>query len=783
MLNPINDAQPPAKPNSDEPDTAFSFQLPPGEKQRLVEKIGDSVHPSIAAVRSSVSAFQERFPVERLARLQGAELLVDMHGRISGDCMMYWLEFKKDDTFNNVHFGGIRGGTSLKYVIYQSAEEHTWRTGTASNIVEISEQDAINVAEMQRDQLLAAIAVVRALPGDPASLAYSTLQADIEAAAPDYHHLAFFHKALYLYAPDTIDDYQSFPLQDHMLVNMGVLPGQRRQLYAGARYFVAALKELREHLGEQIPMCHFTNALNALHGQPVKHWRIGTGQSGEFWPTMRDRNFVAIGWQGLGDLSDIVGGYSGREGVEALKEAVHGRWPDKKQNLVTREARQIWNFYNGMKEGDRVYVAYGQKIFGIGEVTGPYQYEVDDLQYAFRRRVKWLTTAPFKAVSKTGLQTTVYSFSRAFDILTQAVRHVDTTAPLGKTNKKPRRLARALSPVATQLERKGQVILYGPPGTGKTYRALQVAEELVAHATHAAGWADLSAEQRAALKGATGPKAQRIWMSTFHPAYGYEDFVEGLKARPLPGGLEFKPEPGLFKRICTLAEKNRSESFVLIIDEFNRGDSPRIFGELLTLLEMDKRERVFVQLPLSGERFTVPRNVRMLATMNTADRSISLLDAALRRRFGFVEYMPDAEVLGDAAVQGLRLSELLRVVNRKLLETLGDSARNLQVGHAYFMSEAQSIASVVALRNAVRYDLLPLLQEYCAEDPSALHALLGDAFYDRDHQRFRDELMETGREADFIDALVNWDQDRLSIEEEQEADDIEPDDGDEGDPS
>ena len=84
MLNPINDAQPPAKPNSDEPDTAFSFQLPPGEKQRLVEKIGDSVHPSIAAVRSSVSAFQERFPVERLARLQGAELLVDMHGSSPG---------------------------------------------------------------------------------------------------------------------------------------------------------------------------------------------------------------------------------------------------------------------------------------------------------------------------------------------------------------------------------------------------------------------------------------------------------------------------------------------------------------------------------------------------------------------------------------------------------------------------------------------------------------------------------------------------------------------------
>ncbi|MFT6145988.1 MAG: 5-methylcytosine-specific restriction protein B, partial [Myxococcota bacterium] len=88
------------------------------------------------------------------------------------------------------------------------------------------------------------------------------------------------------------------------------------------------------------------------------------------------------------------------------------------------------------------------------------------------------------------------------------------------------------------------------------------------------------------------------------------------------------------------------EPFVLIIDEFNRGDVPRIFGELLTLLELDKRERVRVELPLSGVRFTVPRNVRILATMNTSDRSISLLDAALRRRFGFVEYLPNPQVLG-----------------------------------------------------------------------------------------------------------------------------------------
>ena len=479
---------------------------------------------------------------------------------------------------------------------------------------------------------------------------------------------------------------------------------------------------------------------------------------------------MAIGWDALGDLSDIVGGFTGREGVEALKEALRTKWPDKKKNVVTREARQIWTFYNTIKEGDRVYAARGQTVLGVGEVVGPYHFEDDDFTYAFRRRVKWLTTTPFKTTSKTGLQTTVYNFSRAFDIITRSVRHMDEQVATESPKRKPRRIAKALAPVAAQLERKGQVILYGPPGTGKTYHALQVAEELVARGTHGVGWADLSTDQRGALKGAKAPELQRIWTCTFHPAYGYEDFVEGLKARPVPGGIEFRPEPGVFKRICELAEQHRTESFVLIIDEFNRGDSPRIFGELLTLLELDKRERVYVQLPLSGDRFTVPRNLRILATMNTADRSISLLDAALRRRFGFVEYMPDAGILGDSAVEGLRLGKLLGVINERLLETLGDAARNLQVGHAYFMMEAQSIASVVALRNAVRYDLLPLLQEYCAEDPGALHTLLGDAFYDRDRQRFRDQLMETGREADFIDALVSWNPDRLSAGDELEPD-------------
>jgi 5-methylcytosine-specific restriction protein B len=773
---PLDPSTAPDPPDPEESLAALST-LSPRALQRLSTELRGPDLPPLGSVHAQLARFRERFPLQRLQRLSGPELLEEMHGRTGRDSLVYWLEFKADDTFDTRLFGSIRGGTAHKFVVYQAAEDNAWHSSSSAGA--ISTDEAVQIAVRQRDQLLAAARVLEALPEDPGHPGYATLQQDIAAAAPEFHHLAFFHKALWLYFPEKLDDYHSTTYQRHILVSVGLVP-EDSGLYAVARLFASLLHAVRSVVGSQVPMCHLTAALNRLYGAPIGHWRIGTGEQGELWEEMRQREVVAIGWGEMGDLSDIIGGYTGREALDALKDAVTARWADKRKSDNTKSAHQIWNFYNHLKEGDRVYVAYGQTIYGIGEVIGPYFYEEGHPWARFRRRVRWLTTRPLEALSKTGLQTTVYSLSDDLPLLAQAARHLDEVhVEVDAPKPKPERIAKALAPVAAQLERKGQVILYGPPGTGKTYQALAVAEELVARATHNQAWATLSAEERHALKGGQASEAQRIWMCTFHPAYGYEDFVEGLKAQPVPGGIAFRPEPGLFLRICALASAHREQQFVLIIDEFNRGDAPRIFGELLTLLELDKRERVHVQLPLSGQRFTVPRNVRILATMNTADRSISLLDAALRRRFGFVEYLPEPQVLAGASVEGLSLEALLRVINERLLRTLGDAARNLQVGHAYLMSEAQPIGSVTALRNAVRYDLLPLLQEYCAEDPGALHALLGDAFYDRQAQRFRDELLETGRETAFVEALIAWDPDRLSAADTDENSEGGADEGEE----
>ncbi len=217
--------------------------------------------------------------------------------------------------------------------------------------------------------------------------------------------------------------------------------------------------------------------------------------------------------------------------------------------------------------------------------------------------------------------------------------------------------------------------------------------------------------------------------------------------------MTFKLMDGIFKTLCEDAQRSPKQMFYLIIDEINRGDIPRIFGELITVIEKDKRGKAII-LPLSRTLFQVPENVYIIGTMNTADRSIALLDTALRRRFSFIELMPDSSILGNATIAGIPLGPWLDSLNRMICNHIGRDSRNLQIGHSYLLEKGRAISEFSKLSSVIQEDIIPLLEEYCYEDYSTLEKILGKGLVDIQNQNIRHELFEESRRDELIQALL-----------------------------
>lgn len=750
------------------------------EECRRLDAAGDLLSREMLAVY--YKRFADAFGPTVLQALDGVELLERMHAHGRQDSLVYWLEFKDDEEFPTTRFGGgIGGGSSLKFGIYRRRENGEWTVGSSHEQRTVSLDEAIAIARKHRDQLAAAAELLRTWARGADDEAYAELQSRIEQIAPDVQDTVWGHKYLSLLFSDKLDEYHVAAYQRFHLIKLGQVPPVRSGRYASAGRFVVLARDLGW------PLNHLARVLSALHKRPYRYWRIGTSDGQEprkYWPLMRDTQVVAVGWSEVGNLSQVAAGPDAREQLRRRLEETHPSTPQ----AIGRTVQQLMHFYATLKEGDVVVAADGATALGIGRVAGPYRYEAG-ADVAHQRPVEWLDFGEWKLPEPEGLQSTVRELRKYPVNLVELERRLTAGSVLPRPprpepgQKQVPPLSGVLGDIQRALERKGQVILYGPPGTGKTYWAESAAKELAAHHAFGRPYAELSPEQQKEVWAPQGDGLVR--MCTFHPSYGYEDFLEGHRPESLQGQLTFQLRDGLFKRLCHDAQRQGDRRYYLVVDEINRGDVPRIFGELLTVLERSKRGWPII-LPLSGQPLLVPPNLYVIGTMNTADRSIALLDTALRRRFAFIELMPDSAVLGDTVVGGIPLAPWLDSLNRRIRETIGRDARNLQLGHSYLLRDGVPLPDLSGFRRVLAEDVLPLLEEYCYDDWDKLQGILGRGLVDAAVQRIRWELFEVTREDDLVQALLSVDPDLAASRQAVTADQqtVEPvadDDADEGD--
>ncbi|KQX14255.1 restriction endonuclease [Streptomyces sp. Root431] len=628
--------------------------------------------------------------------------------------------------------GSITGGSAMKHLVYYSRRDHGWWydkghgsldeawTAVRSGIVE-----AVTAAREGR---------VRDIDDLPAVRSGITVVA----------------KTLRVYAPEAILPIYADSFTQHYLDRLA-FPGASAVLQPFARKEVLkALLDKDPRFAGWAPQLvwYFLDWWAPVRRTAAKVVRIGLPDPAR-WDRFRAEGRIGVEAEEAGDLH----GYAD---LDEFKAAYAEALADKgvPAERAAGRAADLWQLLE-LRVGDRVVAATGfSRVHAVGRVVGDgYSWRAELPDHRHTVGVEWddsyagTLDAPVPEWAGRTVSEVPSALWRRIQKQATAPRPTvpgvtgDVPEPAEAENgSEPVEippLEDDLQRIDDALERRGQAVLFGPPGTGKTYHALRYAVRRLGELSDDLPGVDPLAEPgtsafRTTLDALTA--SGRLTMVTFHPSYGYEDFVEGL--RPVKGaaGFTLEPTPGVFKRVCEAAAANPGRLHLVVVDELNRGNLPRILGELVTVLEKDKRG-LPVTLPLTGAPFRVPSNVRILGTMNTADRSIRMLDAAIRRRFTFLELLPDSGPLLGRRVGELHLAAFLDELNRRIRSTLD---REKQIGHAFFLPEGVPVADPAEFAAVIRGEILPLLQEYAYDDYTLLAGFLGDDLVDPVTHTLRD---------------------------------------------
>ena len=737
--------------------------------------LGDGKFLSEEKLKESYEIFRNNFGPEKLKSLDGEVLLNTIFNHSNRTSLVYWLEFKNDDELQTGRFGGIGGGSALKFVIYKRKEDGMWMTGNPRDMKELELDEAIDIARDKRDLLIKGAAIIEAIPDNFDDDTYLKLQDDINNELDGFGNLGWVHKYFHMLYPEKIDAFHNTDWQNFYIIKMLEKPIKTDGRYALAAQYMRFSKQT------DIRINNLTRVLMEYFGPLHNYWKIGiNNHTKSSWQEMLDNNYMSVEWSGLGDLKEIDW-MSGKEAKENLKKIFSEKYSNTPQG-VNKAANQMFAFYRNIQPNDVVIAIEDNKIIKIGKVIDGYGYR-DDLIFPQSIKVQWFEGGIEKLPKQgEGSGANVNQF-RDFDNLIAIEKMLNNSVELTTDNAKiiEEKIINTgiIGKIEGILDRKKNVILYGPPGTGKTYWAEKACLELASKKSFKKTFKETSESEKTILLGNSDSKGL-VRSCCFHPSYCYEDFIEGIKPSLLNDQTVFSLKAGIFKSLCEDAKKSPENNFYLIIDEINRGDISRIFGELISIVEVGKRGKEMI-LPLSRESFSVMDNVYIVGTMNTADKSIALLDIALRRRFGFIEIMPDYSILSPITIENIPIGLWLSELNKRIVEHVGRDSRNLQIGHSYFMENGVPIKSFIKLSKIIQEDIIPLIEEYCYGDYITISKIIGSSFIDIKKQEINQDLFKAENKTDLISALLETDPEIItssSVQIEENTEDQDPENGD-----
>ena len=652
--------------------------------------------------------FINHFGIEHLKSLSGKELLTSLFYNDKGNKLnlCYVLEMDKD---MREIFGSIAGGAAYKFGLFFHKKTQSWTCGSPAKPVKLTENEAIQKAEEIRNDLVAGAEIISSFGPLNSTADYEQLYKQLEHISGintvwrmKYYQMLFPILFAPFYGQDIQLDVLHFLNQtpsEIPFIRMGQIALFSKKCNIPGIVFGHIWGRSTNHNNKSND-----SETNTLSDKKHKlHYWMYTVFDDTSWMECQQKEIMVLGMNDIGD-------YSQYDSKESLRQELISTY----DNSTSRknQALMAWNFANKLAINDVIFAKRSNTLVGKGIVTGDYIFDDSRQEYKNIRTVKWLQIGewehPGKSVAKRLTDITPYTdyIEKLITIFTpDELDDVDTQPEVDYPEYSS---ADFLSDVymseqdyetlVNVLKMKKNIILQGAPGVGKTFTAKRLAYSII---------------------GSKNP--DRVQMIQFHQSYSYEDFIEGY--RPTENGFTIKK--GSFYKFCKLAEDDDENDYFFIIDEINRGNLSKIFGELFMLIEKDKRG-IELQLLYSDENFSVPPNVYIIGMMNTADRSLAMLDYALRRRFSFFTMKPGFNTIGFQTYQDSlksdafkKLISCIKQLNSKIAADIS-LGEGFCIGHSYFCGLTAKTATVQTLTSIIEYELIPLLKEYWFDEPEKI---------------------------------------------------------------